>query len=253
MDAYSVSNMEPLPVPFDVSLTPENLHADDAPNQDVALDAAMCAPTAFLDHDDSYSDARVLTKTLGYMKRVYDTCNTTVALELLQRRVQIDMSNAEFITSPDNKDLAWNPDNHYINLMICVPRGLGLGALLPNRLRMHTFEFTLDMEQPHRTFSSKYAKLGFDPTAAMLWIGRSPSSEDVWLAWAPTESLQIDCEDVKPRKCTGSTNLSVKHHRMTTMFMASMLQAISHRDLIVSDPYPDLDDKVMVHFATNVL
>jgi hypothetical protein len=140
------------------------------------------------------------------------------------------MSNAEFITSLDNKDLACqlNPDNHYIDVMICVPQGEGLRV--PNRARMHPFEFTLDIH--HRTSSANYARLGFDPTAAMLWIGRSSSSED---------SLQSDCEDVKPGMCFGSTNLSVKHHRMATTLVASMPTAISHRGPTVSDPYPNLD------------
>jgi hypothetical protein len=118
---------------------------------------------------------------------------------------------------------------------------------------MHTYEFTLEMETNYRTFSAKFAKLGFDPTGAMLWVGRSPSAEDVWLAWAPTDSLSIDCEDVPPGTCRGSTNLSTRHYRMSTMFMASMLKAIGYRDVAVTNPYPELDDEHNVHAATNFL
>jgi hypothetical protein len=250
---FDTSLPEPLPVPFDVTLTPPALHTDDAPHQNCALEAALCAPSTSIDHDDKFSDMPVITKSLDYFKRLYETQNTTVAMELLQKRVQIDMQASQLITRSNDKDLSWNPDIHYIDLMICVPRGLGLAALLPNRRRMHTYEFTLNMETNYRTFSAKFAKLGFDPTGAMVWMGQSPSAEDVWLAWAPTDSLNIDCEDVPPGTCQGSTKLSTRHYRMSTMFMASMLESIGYRDLGVSNAYPDLDSDLAVHTATNFL
>jgi hypothetical protein len=245
--------VQPLLVPFDISLPAPTLRADDAPSQEVAHTAALCAATGGIDHGDKFNEAVVIRKPLGYFKRVYETKNTGVALELIHKRTQVDLGSSDMVTGSDSSELSWNTDRHYIDLMICVPVGLGLAALLPNQARLHNFEFTLDLEQPYRTFSAKFAKLGFDPTGTMLWIGRSHSSEDVWLAWAPTESLQMECEDVAPGTCHGSTQLKTRHYRMTTMFFASMLKGIGYGDVTVSDPYPDLDNEQDVHFATNLM
>jgi hypothetical protein len=253
MATESEVEVQPLLVPFDISLPAPTLRADDAPSQKVAHTSALCAATAVIDHGDKFNEAGVIRKPLSYFKRVYETKNMGVALELIHKRTQVDLGSSDMLTASDCTELSWNMDNHYIDLMICVPVGLGLAALLPNQKRLHNFEFALDLRQPYRTFSAKFAKLGFDPTGSMLWIGRSYASEDVWLAWAPTESLQMECEDVAPGTCRGSTQLKTRHYHITTMFLASMLKGIGYGDLTVSDAYPDLENKEDMHFATNLM
>jgi hypothetical protein len=169
--------VQPLLVPFDISLPAPTLRADDAPSQEVAHTAALCAATGGIDHGDKFNEAGVIRKPLGYFKCVYKTKNTGVALELIHKQTQGDLGSSDMVTGSDSSELSWNTDRHYIDLMICVPVGLGLAALLPNQARLHN---TLDLKQPYRTFSAKFSKLGFDPTGTMLWIGRSHSSEDVW-------------------------------------------------------------------------
>lgn len=244
---------ELLTVPFYVGLSPLNLQADDAPDQNVALEAAFCAVSALNPDGDKFLDAPVMTKTLGYFKHIYNTCNTLIALELLTKHMNIDTYSTDFTMSPNNNMLAWDPDHHFIDFMICVLCGLGLATLLLNHHRDHRFKFTFELSHVYWTFSPKYAKLGFNPSGTMLWIGCSTSSEDVWLGWALNGSLNAQCKDVKPPTCEGSMTLSCQHYWTTIMFLASMLSAIGYRDIIVRDTYPDLEKEDDYLHATNLM
>ena len=59
----------------------------------------------------------------------------------------MDFLNSPYVILNDNEDLAWTMDRHYLDLLICVGNGLGLGAILPNVQVDHTFEMTLDLKQ----------------------------------------------------------------------------------------------------------
>jgi hypothetical protein len=248
-------NSEPLTVPFDVSLTPSMLETDDCANQNDALQAALDADSPRLDDTDTFNDAPVMTKTLSWFRDMYKSKNKRIAFELLQKRVQLELDDRLLTVPTDSMDLTWNATQHYLDMLVCVPRGLGLGALIPNRRRLHTFEFTLNLSQQYRTFSAKYTKLGFDPTGRMLWIGRSPSSEDVWITWVPNDWLSpaTEIEDVAIGVCTGSTELDTRRYRLSVMFLASMLHSIGTRDLTVQTPYPGLDNANAFQQASNIL
>ena len=87
----------------------------------------------------------------------------------------------------------------------------------------------------------------------MQWIGRSPGSEDVWLGWIPRASFVEGSEDVCVGTCSGNTQLSTKHYRMTVMFLAHMLRHIGVQDIVVWDEYPDLDDEKVFENVTNLM
>ena len=99
------------------------------------------------------------------------------AAESMLKRHRVDYASSNFYVPKDGNNLSWTIDRHFIDLMVCVGSGLGLGPMIPNQCTLHTYEFKLDLCQPHREFSAKFAKLGFDPVGSMLWIGRSPSAE----------------------------------------------------------------------------
>jgi len=231
-----------LEVPFDVTLLPEKLHVHDAADQNLALQAALFAPQSDAHNTENFANQPRMSKPLGFFKRLYDQEQEHIAINMLSKRVEINLCDSDMRVSPQSPDIAWNPDATFMDLRICVGNGPGLGAVLPNQSVNHNFELRLNLNQAYRTFSPKFAKLGFDPTGCMLLIGRSPASEDVWLALAPKVSLRTACEDVPAGTCAGSTQMSKRHHRMTVMFIAQMLKRIVYRDVTVSNNYPDLDD-----------
>ncbi|KIL55211.1 hypothetical protein M378DRAFT_182284 [Amanita muscaria Koide BX008] len=77
--------------------------------------------------------------------------------------------------------------------------------------------------------------------------------EDTWLAWVRNESLWDEAEDIPPASGKEDTVMSKKHYWMVVMFLAEMLTKINHRDVIVTNPYPDMEDDTEFQFATNAL
>ncbi|KAM6502321.1 hypothetical protein JOM56_002298 [Amanita muscaria] len=73
----------------------------------------------------------------------------------------------------------------------------------------------------NRRFSAKFAKLGFDPTGCMVWIGQSSTREDTWLGWVPND--WEEAEDVPTGTGKEDTTMSQKHYRIAVMFLAEML------------------------------
>jgi hypothetical protein len=54
----------------------------------------------------------------------------------------------------------------------------------------------------------------------MLWIGHSPNTEDVWLAWAPNNELNGTEDELLARSCLGDTSMSEAHYQRVIMFLA---------------------------------
>jgi hypothetical protein len=244
---------EALQVPFDVALAPPSLQVDDAPNQQIALAAAIFGHDTEQDEDNRFEDQQCRRRPLAYFQQMYEHKQIYQALSLLSKRTEVDFRGSPHVTTNDDEDLAWNMDRHFLDLMICVGNGLGLGALLPNLQVHHNYEMTLELKQPFRSFSAKFAKLGFDPQGSMQWIGRSPASEDVWLAWVPRASLVEGCEDVPVGSCSGNTQLKTRHYRMSVMFLSKMLRDIGAQDILVWDEYPSLTDDDEFRMATNLM
>lgn len=238
--------------PFNVTLPPENLMADDAPSQIQVLDAAILNRSSNK-LKESFNLQVPTIKPLVYFQSIHDTRNKLTAIETLRKRYQVDVHGSKLVTSSTSPDLSWSVEQHYIDLFICVGAGLGFRPLIP-LARNPNFEFTMQLKHPYRVFSAKFAKLGFDPANAMLWIGRSPSSEDVWIAWVPQGGLAIDCPIVEPGTSSGPTPLNTKNYKVTVMMMAHMLKVIGYGDITVDQSYPELSDgNDDFTYATNVL
>jgi hypothetical protein len=171
-------------------------------------------------------------------------------MDLLSKRMTVDYrSSDDFTTSKDAQNLAWDISQHYLDMMICVGAGLGLGPIIPNQEVNSLYQVDLDFSRRHRAFHAKYCKLGFCPKESMLWIGKTPSTEDIWVAWVPNDESDQNDEEEE----SGNTILSERHYRATVMFFAKMLSQIPYRDLFVEDDYPDLTDKHDFEMASNIM
>ena len=152
------------------------------------------------------------------------------------------------LTALDSTDIAWDINEHFVDMMVCVGRGLGLGLIILNQEVNLLYQINLDFGHRHRVFHAKYAKLGFCGNNSLLWIGKTASSSDIWIAWAPEERGEEEEEE----ECS-NTMLSEHHYRAMVMLFAKMLSMIGYRDLIVRDEYPDLMDEGDFMFVSNIM
>ena len=238
---------------FDVAHAPAHMVADDGPDQNITLIAALEASAAIEDQTSRFHHQIKEPRNLDYFAKLYERKDKQAALHLLTRRREIILEGSKHLTEHNDENIAWRVDSHYLDMFICVGRGLGLAAMLPNIAIHHSLEFRLVLGMRLRRFSAKYAKLGFDATNCMLWIGRSSSGEDTWLAWVPNDCLGAAAEDVPAGSGKEDTIMSEKHYRIAVMFLADMLRRIGHRDITVTVPYPDLEDDADFACATNAL
>lgn len=234
---------------IDISHPPVDLEADDHPSQDATLQTALRLRIALAGaQEDQFNQTRSRIRPLEYYRQLYLTKDKNAAIALLSSRNEINIVRCDATDEPNDDEISWTIEGSYVDLQICVGNALGLGAMIPNLRVYHGMEFKLMLHQRARQFRAKHAKLGFDPTGCMLWIGRASNGEDAWLAWVPEDQE----EDVPPGKGTEDTTLSQKHHRIATMFIAHVLKKIRHRDTYIREKYPDWDCDEDYRFATNV-
>jgi hypothetical protein len=161
----------------------------------------------------------------------------------------VNFNSPLYTTQADDETISWAINEHYLDMMVCVGNGLGLGSVIPNQTINSMYEIHLDFNHRMRNFHTKYAKLGFNPKGSMVWIGKTPSSEDIWIAWVPQSVIDGEEEEIEE----GTTSLAETHYRATVMFFARMLSEIGYRDVFVSEDYPDLTSQEEVDNATNML
>lgn len=247
---------EPLQTPFDISLIPLGLGTyNDAPGQEVALASALRGPDEVQDNGEDFSKERAKDLPLRWLQGWQEQSQTASAIAALSGRKRITYARGGYTVEADDGNIFWTVDKTYLDLLICVGRGLGLGPLVPNSRVLHTYEFKMDLQQPTRQFTAKYAKIGFNPAGAMLWIGRSSASEDVWLAFAPkifAEGGHYDDEATVHWRGPRATALEQPHFRCVVMFLARMLCNIGFLDITVDENYPDVTKDTIFKNATNL-
>jgi hypothetical protein len=135
---------ENLVVLFDIALTPDHLVSDYAPSQDQVFQAAVFNVEFDQDEEDSFDCQPKRRRTLEYYKRLYDSNNSMQVMLLLDHWTEIDFRNSSFVTHSSSMEMLWMPQDHFLDLMICVSDRLGLGALLPNLRVHHNYEMTMD-------------------------------------------------------------------------------------------------------------
>jgi hypothetical protein len=252
------SQVEPLESPFDITQAPANflVGPQDAPDQEAALASAYRAPDKIQDNGEEFSRERLVKLPLRRLETWCEEGDTLSAIGALRGRKWISYDENNYTVKADDGNIFWTMNKTYLDLLICVGGGLGLGPLLPNARVLHTYEFKMDLQKPARRFTAKYVKLGFDPTGVMLWIGRSSASEDVWLAFPPRsfiEGEEYDEDGGMHWRGQRATALSRDIYRRVVMFLAVMLCNINYLDITVANPYPNLADEKAFEEATNVL
>jgi hypothetical protein len=238
---------------FDVSHPPSHLRTEDHPSQDVTLTAALSLAATLENQADRFHHQPKKSRNLDDLANLFHRKDTRTALHLLTRRNDISLARSKYVDNNDNDDLSWQIHSHYLDLRVCIGSTLGLAALLPNMAINHVLEFRLDLFQHSRKFGAKYAKLGFDPTHSMLWIGRSTTGENAWLAFVPVDCMGDDADDVPPSTGHEDTMMSEKNYCITIMFLAYALRKIGFRDITVTTRYPDITNNDEYHHATNAM
>jgi hypothetical protein len=236
--------------PFDVTEEASSLTGTDCVPQDQVQ--ASLLHLARDDDRNSYHQQPVYKIRLSRLAKIFETSKVSAALALLNKRLDLQIDDVYTAQSKDPM-LSWNADQNFIDFFTCVSAGIGLDAFQPNDVTVHNYEFAFNVRQPIRRFRSKYAMLGFDPVGAILWIGRSPMAEDVWIAMAPLTALKIDCPMVPAGTCSGSTQMSPRHYRILIFFLFSMLRKALCPGIFIDTTYPNLDTVGSMQACCNIL
>lgn len=225
----------------------ETLLRLNGPEDDDELSAAAMA----------FSSTNPITISLEDMKQNYDQKRVAHGLDLLKKRMKVDWRNSNMVSLPSvlGKKMHWSVTRHFIDMLVIVSRDIGLGALLPNSNSDISWMFHLDVSKNEtRDFGMAHAKLGFDPSERMLWVGKTPMSEDVWIAMVP-KTFEADAAPA-PEELGGKgkrrTHLRECHRKILHVFLATMLGRIGMRGIYMYPAYPDLDDNDMIKESSNL-
>lgn len=169
---------------------------------------------------------------------------------MLSGRHRISHDEPDCVTPSDSLDVKWSIDRHYIDMLVCVGRDIGLGAIIPNQHMNSLYALQIDFRHKNKEFKAKHNRLGFNPTGSLLWIGRMPSGDDMWIAFVQEENDNEDSDCVEP---SSTTCLSEQHYQITVMFFAFVLSQCGYRDIVVHERYPDISRRNAVSEATNFL
>jgi hypothetical protein len=232
--------------PFDLSVIPANLEVEDSLAQSRALEAVDNRRLADQDEDARFHAQPPRLIPLHYLRRLYENNDTSSAIKLLNFRHQVTFLNdAECVTPSDSNSVSWTVNKHFIDMLVCVGKDIGLGAIIPNQRINSLFSIQMDFRHGSKEFKAKNVMLGFDSSGCMLWIGKTPSSDDIWMAWVP--------EDLDETNLGLSTCLSQQHYRIVIMFFAFVLSKCRYRDIVVHVQYPDLSNRDAFCSASNLL
>jgi hypothetical protein len=141
-------------------------------------------------------------------------------------------------------------------MLVVVSRAIGLGALLPNVVGDMSWQFTLAvMKHPRRDFGMLHAKLGFNPSERMLWVGETHMSEDIWIAMVPNGFGSEDTPMLEELERAGKchTCLTERHRKILLAFLAYALRCAGVGDIYMYPTYPDLDDDKEFKGSSNLL
>jgi hypothetical protein len=245
---FATNGINLLPHPFDLSVVPENLEVDDALPQSIAQDAILSMQLGDIDESARFYVQTPTPRSLGYLRRIYERRDKANASSLLSSRHRIQYDHVDYVTPQNALNVRWSVDRHYIDMLVCVGRDIGLGAIIPNQVINSLYSIQVNFRHRKKEFKAKHNRLGFDPSGCMLWIGNMPSSsDDVWIAWAQENVEEQD------NITHSSTCLSEQHYRIILMFFAFVLSQCGYRDIVVHNKYPDISRRDAINEATNFL
>lgn len=226
---------------------------DDNITQDQVQSAMYQQSEGATDTEVAYTRVKVEKVHLSALRDAFNLRNPARSLKALCGRSPL-VIDEELVHQPEHDGLKWSADVHFLDYLLAVSAKPGLWATLPNVAQDHNFNITLDLHRPYQQFKGKHGRLGFDPAGSMMYLGKC-RSDDVWIALVATDQVNGQCEDVPAGTCTGSTQLSRRHHRMIIDFIVSCLSTLPGKAFIHFGEYrvPLDDKKIDWNVYTNVM
>ncbi|KAH9018524.1 hypothetical protein EDB84DRAFT_1442390 [Lactarius hengduanensis] len=216
--------------PADITEIPDQLVAepDDCIMQSEVLENIIGTTLQDSDADsiNRFNKKQVYPLNLSELKTLYERKDRRKALNLLLRRNTIKIDD-HFCLEVGNGEIIMQTNRTMLDFHLTVANQIGLSTIIPKHSNHH-FVFDMDLKKPYRDFKGKYAMVGFDTKAKMLYIGKA-MNEDIFLAMAPREFLSSNTGHSPPGHSTGPSLLSRRHYRQVVMMMAHFLQDIPDR------------------------
>lgn len=175
-------------------------------------------------------------KTLHDFRTLYeDSVNRGLGSRQAVRMLQkVNEFNVNPETAPDNTyfanamtDVSYTIPDHNLDYLFAFPKDEGLDVLLPPRSieRGHDWIFQMHLNKPLSKLRTKYGLVGFDPTEAVLSIGRQ-SLDHIWFAMCQKTELQL-AGDAYPagHQFGEQTSMATPHYRIVIVYL---LQCLAH-------------------------
>jgi hypothetical protein len=132
----------------------------------------------------------------------------------------------------------WRLKHHYLDFTLKTSDRVGLDAWIPHVDTSHNWVMQFDTTQPFRCFKAKRGDLGFNRKGSMLWCGRAPSGEDLYLCFVDKTYLKSSSgktdDDPKAR-----SPLASHHYHMILHFLAAMIEENPDKAVLPFERYPD--------------
>lgn len=124
------------------------------------------------------------------LRRNFENKDKKAAMKLLLGRIKLLFPEGD-IWDPNDPDVSFSPNKHFLDFLLAVPKSIGLHAIIPNTNVDHNYTFDFTINQRGKAWKAKHAELGFRPKGRMLHIGKA-QGQNVWLAFAPLEFWDLD-------------------------------------------------------------
>jgi len=213
--------------PEDLDDIPEHLAAEDSIPQEEVSNSILHEIMRSSAESDNYDIREPKDLTLSHLKSLYEKNLHSHVIQIMRKyRARVKLTGEDMYSHQD-PNVAWKAGSaHKLDYICALGNTLGIHAALTNTRVNDEYEFILH-PKPAKQFSGKYAQLGFDQAASLLYIGSRPG-EEVYLCMVPTDTLLPSFDTPPPvGLCTGSTTLSPDHARILTIFICYCLSLMA--------------------------
>jgi hypothetical protein len=239
--------------PYILEEIPDSLVSDDPIAQD-EFRGSLGGNSLKNDFRKKFETMRKSQIKLSTLRHLYEGQKSSAAIGLLSRRNVVTIDE-DYIYDPNDPNLAFKAEHHYIDFFMAVSANIGLDAVLPrarSEASVPNFSFRLTLDGNYREWKTLHGQLGFDPSGRMLHIGRR-YEEDVWIAFAPkTFVCRMSTEEHPGFQLETSTRLSTEHYRRFALFINYCLSQMSFEYFTLRRQYPDINDIEDLRQMTNI-
>jgi len=187
---------------------------------------------------DSYDSREGKDLTISFLKQCYDRNDYKTPINIMRHFKPRLILKQEDVFDHTDPSVAWRAgSSHRLDYICTVGNSIGLHAALSGTDTNLEYRFEL-VPRPRKIFHGKYAQLGSDQSAALLYIG-SKSNEDIYLFMAPIESLESNFVPCTPAgSCTGTTVMETCHSRILIVYLAYCLSLMKETTAVYClNPY----------------